>query len=107
AALARTADLLRDDADALDDAARAAYAQLGEPPWPVRGLATLSPAVRRRVWRELALRAGSPSGALTAEHLRAVDALVTNWRGQGPIDLPGGLRVHRRGDLITPLPTTA
>ncbi|HLS40437.1 MAG TPA: tRNA lysidine(34) synthetase TilS, partial [Ornithinicoccus sp.] len=47
AALARTADLLRDDADALDDAARAAYAQLGEPPWPVRGLATLSPAVRR------------------------------------------------------------
>lgn len=101
AALARTADLLRDDAEALDAAAHSAYEGLGEPPWPVSGLTNLPPAVRRRVWRELALRSGSPSGALTGEHLRAVDALLTNWHGQGPIDLPGGLRMHRRGDLMS------
>ena len=101
AALARTADLLRDDAEALDAAARTAYEALGEPPWPVSTLAALPPAIRRRVWRELALRSGSPSGALTGEHLRAVDALLTNWHGQGPIDLPGGLRAHRRGQLVS------
>ncbi|WP_256838528.1 tRNA lysidine(34) synthetase TilS [Ornithinimicrobium faecis] len=100
AALARTADLLRDDAEALDAAAHTAYEGLGEPPWPVSGLTALPAAIRRRVWRELALRSGSPSGALTGEHLRAADALLTDWHGQGPIDLPGGLRVHRRGDLV-------
>jgi tRNA(Ile)-lysidine synthase len=107
AALARSADLLRDDADALDEAARTAYARLGDPPWPVGALAELPAAIRRRVWRELALRSGAPSGALTGEHLRAVDTLVTHWRGQGPVDLPGGIRVHRRGDLISPLAPTA
>lgn len=107
AALARSADLLRDDADALEDAARTAYSRLGEPPWPVSELAKLPPAIRRRVCRELALRAGAPSGALTSEHLRGVDALVTRWHGQGPVDLPGGLRVHRRGELISLLPPTA
>lgn len=101
AALARSADLLRDDAEALDDAARTAYDGLGGLPWPVSRLTDLPPAVRRRVWRELALRSGSPSGALTAEHLRGVDLLVTHWRGQGPVDLPGGLRVHRRGHVIS------
>ena len=100
AALARSADLLRDDADALDAAARTAYDQLGDPPWPATDLADLPVAVRRRVWRELALRSGSPSGALTAEHLRSVDELVSRWRGQGPVDLPGGLRLHRRGGLV-------
>lgn len=101
AALARSADLLRDDADALDAAARTAYEQLGDPPWPAGRLADLPVAVRRRVWRELALRSGSPSGALTAEHLRAADELVSRWRGQGPVDLPGGLRLHRRGGLVS------
>ena len=100
AALARSADLLRDDADALDAAARTAYDQLGDPPWPATDLADLPVAVRRRVWRELALRSGSPSGALTAEHPRSVDELVSRWRGQGPVDLPGGLRLHRRGGLV-------
>lgn len=100
AALARSADLLRDDADALDAAAESAYRTLGQPPWEVSDLRDLPVAVRRRVWRLLALRSGSPSGALTAEHLRGVDALVSGWHGQGPIDLPGGLRVVRRTDRV-------
>lgn len=95
AALARSADLLRDDADALQEVADTAYRELGDPPWPVPALTDLHPAVRRRLWQRLATEHGSPSGALTGRHLRAVDDLLLRWRGQGPIDLPGGLRAHR------------
>jgi hypothetical protein len=48
----------------------------------------------------LATQHGSPSGSVTAEHLRAVDSLLTAWRGQGPTDLPGGVRAHRRNDRM-------
>ena len=101
AALARTAELLREDAEALEEAARTAYSRLGPLPWSARDLTALPVAVRRRVWRQLALVAGSPPGSLTAEHLRSADALVRHWRGQGPVDLPGGVRLHRQGDLVT------
>ena len=37
--------------------------------------------------------AGVPD--LQAVHLRSVDALVTGWRGQGAVDLPGGAGVVR------------
>lgn len=100
AALARSAALLRDDADALDAAARTTYQTLGGLPWEVADLVGLPVAVRRRVWRQLALEAGSPSGALTSEHLRSADELVGRWRGQGPVDLPGGMRLHRTGGQI-------
>jgi tRNA(Ile)-lysidine synthase len=95
-ALARTADLLRDDADALDEVSATAYQELGDPPWEVPGLERLPRAVRTRLWRRLALEAGSPGTDLTAEHLLAVDGLVTGWRGQGPVHLPGGVRAGRR-----------
>ena len=95
-ALARTADLLRDDADALDEASVRAALDLGDPPWEVLELARLPRAVRTRLWRRLALAAGSPSTDLTAGHLLAVDGLVTAWRGQGEVHLPGGLRAGRR-----------
>jgi tRNA(Ile)-lysidine synthase len=98
--LARTADLLRDDADALDAAAEAAYRGLGDPPWPVTELSALPRAVRTRLWRRLALAAGSPGTDLTSEHLLAVDALVTAWHGQGPLHLPGGARAGRSGDRV-------
>ena len=39
--------------------------------------------------------AGAPSGSITAEHLAAVEALVTSWRGQGEVSLPGGVKVER------------
>ena len=100
AGLARTADLLRDDADALDEAARTAYLDLGPPPWPVPRVRQLPRAVRTRLWRRLALAAGSPGTDLTSEHLLAVDALVTAWRGQGPLHLPGGVRASRTGELV-------
>ncbi|GAA1174476.1 tRNA lysidine(34) synthetase TilS [Ornithinimicrobium humiphilum] len=101
AGLARTADLLRDDADALDEAAATAHLELGEPPWPVDRLAPLPRAVRTRLWRRLALAAGSPGTDLTSAHLLAVDGLVTAWRGQGPLPLPGGIRAARTGDRVS------
>jgi tRNA(Ile)-lysidine synthase len=98
AALARTADLLRDDADALD--AWAAGAPADPEGLDVAALAALPPAVRRRVLRRAALGAGSPATDLTAAHVRAVEALVTGWRGQSWVDLPGGVRARREGARV-------
>ncbi len=100
AALARSADLLRDDASALDALADAAYQGLGPPPWEVGDLLAMAPAVRRRVWRRFALACGAPPGSLTAGHLAACDALLTGWHGQGPVDLPGGRRVVRSAGRV-------
>lgn len=105
-ALARTAGMLRDDADALDDLAARAYTDLEvrEDGWntAVRldGLAELPRAVRTRVLRMAALKAGSPPGTLAAVHVDAVDRLVTAWRGQRHVDLPGGLRAVRRSGRL-------
>lgn len=98
--LARTADLLRDDADALDDwaAAVAERASMASPTLIEIDVAILEPlprAVRTRVIRDLARAAGSPADALTATHIRAVDALVAEWRGQGAVSLPGRVEVQR------------
>ena len=99
AALARTADQLRDDMALLDDLADAAYAELGDP-LPVAGLAALPPATRRRVLRLAALRAGAPPSELFHEHVLGLDALVTDWHGQRWVDLPGKVRGVRRDGVV-------
>jgi tRNA(Ile)-lysidine synthase len=96
AALARSADLLREDADALDDLAAKAREELGPGPViPAAALLRLPTALRTRVWRLLAIEAGCPAGALIATHIDSLDTLVTSWRGQGPIDLPGHVQGSR------------
>ncbi len=108
AALARTADLLRDDADALDAWADRAWAECTatEPDVPgstglwVNRLQAVPPAVRRRVLRRGALWAGSPGTDLTAGHVATLESLVVDWRGQAWVDLPGGVRASRRGGQI-------
>jgi tRNA(Ile)-lysidine synthase len=115
AALARTADLLRADADALDAWADRALtecmiegASVGVEPQQTdfdRGLnvgllAAYPTAVRRRVLRKAAIAAGSPASDLTAEHVEAMDALIARWRGQVGVDLPGKLRARRVGGVI-------
>ena len=95
AALARSADLLREDADALDDLAAQARDKIGQGQVEVTALLALTRAIRTRVWRLLALEAGCPPGALFATHVEALDTLVTSWRGQGPIDLPGHVQGSR------------
>jgi len=102
-ALARTADLLRDDADALDQAAaellaRADPAGCGE--LDVRVVAAAAVAVRRRTLLAAARAAGSPAGALSHRHASALDALLTAGSGAAA-DLPGGVQAR-----LTRLPGT-
>ncbi|MFP5370709.1 MAG: TilS substrate-binding domain-containing protein, partial [Actinomycetes bacterium] len=95
-ALARTAGMLREDLDALDDLAAlelAALAGSADDGLPTGPLAALPAALRRRVLRGWLSGAGVRD--LQAVHLGSVDALVVGWRGQGPVDLPGGAGVVR------------
>ncbi|MGP3987849.1 tRNA lysidine(34) synthetase TilS [Streptomyces sp. 3N207] len=137
-ALARTAQLSRDDADALDawtdDAERAvvrtpgsaapdeagvpdqadgsgqpgrsgirpdgASATDGTVELDVVRLYALPPAVRRRVLRRAAIEAGSPAGSLFARHIEEMDRLITAWRGQRALNLPGRVEVARQGGRL-------
>jgi tRNA(Ile)-lysidine synthase len=100
-ALARTADLLREDADHLDHLADEAAGALGPGPWGVDDLAPLPRPVRTRVWRRLLTAAGAPAGALGTRHTDACDALLTRWHGQGPVHVPGRLSVSRSGGRVS------
>jgi tRNA(Ile)-lysidine synthase len=123
AALARSADQLREDADHLDAEADAAVTRLlppagrcesaGDPgrvhiePWQVAELEALPRAVRTRVWRRLLVAAGAPAGQVTTRHTDACDALLTRWHGQGPVHAPGDLRVARSGGRVSITPAPA
>ncbi|WP_121253108.1 tRNA lysidine(34) synthetase TilS [Nocardioides ferulae] len=102
ATLARTADQLRADMDLLDDLADTAYAELvaADGSLPVAGLGAQPDALRRRVLRLAALAARSPASELFHTHVLALDALVTDWRGQKWVDLPGHVRGERRDGAI-------
>jgi tRNA(Ile)-lysidine synthase len=93
AALARTAALCREDADALDEWAGTAAATATGPDGAldVEALAGLPAAVRGRVLRAAAVAAGAPAGAVGQVHIEALDALVTRWHGQQAVALPGGV----------------
>jgi tRNA(Ile)-lysidine synthase len=95
AALARSADLLRQDADALDALALEARHELGGGQIEAAVLLRLPKAIRTRVWLLLAVEAGCSPGALISSHIDSLDTLVTRWRGQGPIDLPGHVQGSR------------
>ena len=104
-ALARTASQLRADAECLDDLAFAESGQLrGNCSDPAgldaRRLNDLPTAIRTRVLRDAALMAGCPPGALAAGHVERIAELVTGWRGQRWVDLPGGVRARRRDGKV-------
>ena len=94
-ALARTAGLLRDDADALDQLAEQAAGGLNFADLEIEYLLLLPKAVRTRVLRKAIYAQGAPGGAITADHVAAVEALITSWHGQGEVSLPGGVKVAR------------
>lgn len=99
-ALTRSARILRDDADALDQWAEEVLEEIDlvemDPmEMDIETLANLPRAVRSRVIRKAIYLAGAPSGSLSAEHLEPVEALVTAWKGQGAVSLPGGVTVAR------------
>ena len=104
-ALARTASQLRADAECLDELAFAESGQLrgncSDPAGLEAGwLGELPAAIRVRVLRDAAIMAGCPQGALTAGHVEQIDALVTSWRGQRWVDLPGRVRARRRDGKV-------
>jgi tRNA(Ile)-lysidine synthase len=97
-ALARTATLLQADLDALDQAASVHFA--GRAELAVAAVENLAPAIRSRVLREWAIAHGVPPGELSAAQLRELDRLITHWRGQGPIQLPGRFDVIRSSGTL-------
>lgn len=103
--LARTARLVAADNAALDELAGTALAVARCPDGglSVPLLLGLLPAVRGRVLHSWARELGALPGALSHRHVAALDALVTGWHGQGPTDLPGGVRVLRRADRLAPV----
>ena len=94
-ALSRSARLLRDDADALDQWSEEAFEELEPSSMNIAALESLPRAIRTRVMRKAIYLAGAPAGSLTAEHIEAVEALVTDWKGQGAVSLPGGVTAAR------------
>lgn len=101
-ALVRTAEQLWEDADALDHFAEEIAEDLAEHSdagisLPVRALEVQPAALRQRLIRLAVLSEFHRS--LSREHTLEVARLVTDWHGQGPLDLPG-VRVERRGGLL-------
>jgi len=101
--LARTARLAAADAATLDGLSRRASARAATAGGglAVAALARLPVAVRTRVLHRWARGLGAPGSALSARHVAALDALVTDWHGQGPVSLPGGGCVIRREGVLT------
>lgn len=98
AALSRSAGLLRADADLLDKlAAQARPGVERDGGLDCAGLAGLPLALRTRVLRDWLRGAGAHD--VGADHVAAVDALVTAWRGQGAAHLPG-VRVARTDGVL-------
>jgi len=100
-ALVRSADLLRDDADALDGFANEFFAQIEWMNIKVNDLERLPKAIRSRVLRLAIYKAGSPAGSLSAEHIASAEALISDWHGQKEVALPGNVKLWRNSGTIS------
>ncbi|MEO6503131.1 MAG: tRNA lysidine(34) synthetase TilS [Jatrophihabitantaceae bacterium] len=122
-ALARTAGQLQADLDALEQLAEQALAAasigcglsgpsgdglsgdglsgdgLSGGGLSVEALSRHPDAILNRVLKSWAERAGARS--LTAAHVLELGRLVTDWHGQGPINLPGGYRAVRASGTLS------
>ena len=100
-ALARTAELLRDDTDLLDrlaaDTYRTAEGLGGTDTLDCSALGSQPPALRRRILRLWLLVHGI--GDLSLRHISAVESLVIDWHGQKSIEVPGATVTRRAGRL--------
>jgi tRNA(Ile)-lysidine synthase len=104
--LARSAGQIAADNDVLDEMSHAALEAAGAPSsLRVAELAGLAPAVRTRALHAWARQLGTPGGALSHRHVEALDALVTDWHGQGPVHLPGGLQITRSDHALVRVPS--
>ena len=105
-ALARTAELLRDDSRALDGAAQRLL-ELSTDNSAKRHqlrtdlMADAPPALRRRALRLWLEQGRGDLRRLELVHVRAVENLVTQNRGGRTVQLPGGSTVSRKSGLLT------
>ena len=97
--LDRTSELLKEDNEALESIALESYEKLNKE-LKVQELEKLPTAIRKRVIKIAALNSGVTPGPFSFEHIEAIDALVTNWRGQGNVDLPGFIQASRVDQTI-------
>jgi tRNA(Ile)-lysidine synthase len=86
---------LREDGQALDQWSEQVASELDLSNIDCDRLAALPRAIRTRILRLAALHAGATPGTLTFEQIGAMDALVSAWKGQGPLSLAGGVKVER------------
>ncbi|MEJ3403922.1 tRNA lysidine(34) synthetase TilS [Rathayibacter sp. YIM 133350] len=101
-ALARTAETLREDAQAFEGMIEEIIEEICEPAEAgiavsVAALAANPAALRHRIIRHVVLSEFGVS--LSRAQTLAVAALVTDWHGQKPLDLPG-IRVLRQNGRI-------
>lgn len=94
-ALARTASRLRETHDLISELAEETEPDLVPDCLHLLGLA---PGLRRRVVRDWLSATGATDVA--SVHVDAVERLVTHWRGQKGIDVPGGRVSRRDGRLV-------
>ncbi|MFC7373681.1 MULTISPECIES: tRNA lysidine(34) synthetase TilS [unclassified Brachybacterium] len=118
--LARSADLVRPDADHLDAEAAELLDSLRRDGSPAReegdlllldvhALAATAAPLRTRVLRDGSLSAQSaarppgapgPTKSLLRRQVLAIDALVVSWHGQAAVPVPGRIEVARRDGLL-------
>ncbi|MDQ4052784.1 MAG: tRNA lysidine(34) synthetase TilS [Actinomycetota bacterium] len=104
AALARTADLLRDDMEFLDSLADHTYAEVAvDGGLDVTILRERPRPVRTRVLRRAAVDAGALDAELFHVHVTAMKQLLE--RRGAEIQLPGHVTAYRDGDLLRFRPT--
>jgi tRNA(Ile)-lysidine synthase len=100
-ALARTAELVRDDNELLDrlaaEASRTAEGLGVTDTVDCAALESQPPALRRRIIRLWLLTHGL--GDLSLHHISAVESLVIDWHGQKAIHIPGATVTRAEGRL--------
>jgi tRNA(Ile)-lysidine synthase len=101
-ALARTAQLLREDLDALDEIARGHLDAAGRE-LDAADLLAHPPAIRSRILKFWAESNGATQ--LGSVHVAGLQGLVVGWHGQGPVQLPGGFEAIRTSGRLCMRPT--
>ena len=98
-ALARSARIFREDSDALDLLSEEIFTTIPDPTKiEVVLLENLPVALRKRVIRRAISRLGA--NRISAEQLDWVDALISDWHGQGAVALPAGVTARRESGRL-------
>lgn len=98
-ALARSARIFREDSDALEILTDEIFATIANPgSIEVELLERLPAALRKRVIRRALAHFGATR--ISSEQLDWVDALISQWHGQGAVALPAGVTARRESGRL-------